>query len=99
MIIVHQNRRRTINFDKVEEFFVSYDKEEHKYLIKCTTVSGQKIVYGKYQSEKQAEEIINTFTRCYGLKGQALQFEDGSMQTQLPVYYMPLERTENQDIK
>lgn len=91
MIIVSQNRRRTINFNRIVELFLEFSKDEHKYLIKCEKANGKVTVLAKYHSEKQAETVIDTFNKIYGLIGQAVQFDNGASQMQLPVYYMPNE--------
>lgn len=91
MIIVSQNRRRTINFDRVAEIFMEFNDKEHKYFIKCEKTNGKNTVLGKYKSEKQTEQILMSFNQAYILQGQAVQTGNGMTQFQAPMFYMPEE--------
>lgn len=93
MIIVCQTRRKTINFERVIEFNLYKNKKEHNYVIECLLVNNNTTILGKYESEKQAEEVYMSLNNAISLQNHSVNI-NGSVQLQIPAYYMPLQRKE-----
>ncbi len=78
MIIVAQNRTRTVNFDLVEEINIKFNKNDNKYAVIAEMNSGKIRFLGKYDTKKHAIETKGD------IEG-AITYSNN----RLPIFYMP----------
>lgn len=77
MIIVAQNRTRTVNFDLVEEINIKFNKNDNKYSIIAEMNSGRKRFLGMYETLETAQKIK-----------QDMEYTISNPKRYLPIYYM-----------
>ena len=58
MVIVNQNRDEIINFEKMNNIYVSKDGEVRA----CANMEDCVYVLGKYESEERAKEVLQEIT-------------------------------------
>ena len=86
MIIVAQNRTRTVNFDLVEEINIKFNKKDKKYAVVAEMNSGKTRLLGKYDTKEYAMEIK-----------QDIEDTIAHPNTYLPIYYMYIDSKKKEE--